>query len=380
MKKIVILGSTGSIGTQTLQVVDNLKDYKVVALTAHTNVELIEKQARKYLPEKVVMLNEDAAELLAQKLSDTDITVLFGMEGLLEVATSPSVDVVVNALVGNIGLEPTVAAIKAKKQIALANKETLVTSGEIIMKLLKENHVSMLPIDSEHSAILQCLRGNENNEISKIILTASGGPFRGKTTGDLKKVTAKDALKHPNWSMGAKITIDSATLMNKGLEVIEAKWLFDLKKEQIQPLVHPQSVIHSMVEFCDGSIIAQLGEPDMKVPIQYALSYPNRPRNSFPKVDFLLRNHLTFEEPDLLSFPCLRLAFDAIAVGGTMPTVMNAANEVLVDLFLKEKISFLQIPELIELAMNTYTVKYSFDICDVLDADKWGRAFILDRI
>lgn len=296
------------------------------------------------------------------------------MEGLIAAATVVSADTVVNSVVGNIGLRPTVEAVKAGKNIALANKETLVTSGELVMRLLRENNVNMYPVDSEHSAIFQSLQGNSMNRIENIWLTASGGPFRGMT--DLSGVTLADALNHPNWSMGKKITIDSATMMNKGLEVIEAKWLFNVDLDRIKVVVHPQSIVHSMVEYEDGAIIAQLGVPDMKVPIQYALTYPRRLKNSFPKLNFFERNNLTFEKPDLNVFRCLALAFEAIKTGGTMPAVLNAANEVAVAKFLEGKINFVDIPRLIEKAMSAYNVKYDYSLEDVLEADSFAREYV----
>ena len=296
------------------------------------------------------------------------------MEGLIAAAEISSADTVVNSVVGNIGLRPTVAAIKAGKNIALANKETLVTSGELVMKLLEENKVKMYPVDSEHSAIFQSLQGNDMNKIENIWLTASGGPFRGKS--DLSKVTLEDALNHPNWSMGRKITIDSATMMNKGLEVIEAKWLFNVDLDRIKVVVHPQSIVHSMVEYEDGAVIAQLGVPDMKVPIQYALTYPKRVKNNFPKLNFFEHNSLTFEKPDLKVFKCLALAFDAIKTGGTLPAVLNGANEIAVDKFLKGQVGFTDIPMLIEKAMSAYTVKYDYTLEDVLEADSFAREYV----
>ena len=296
------------------------------------------------------------------------------MEGLIVAAVHPDADTVVNSVVGNIGLRPTVEAIKAGKDIALANKETLVTSGELVMRLVKEKGINMYPVDSEHSAIFQSLQGNSMNKIERIWLTASGGPFRGRT--DLSNVTLQEALNHPNWSMGKKITIDSATMMNKGLEVIEAKWLFDVELNQIEVLVHPQSIVHSMVEYEDGAVIAQLGVPDMKVPIQYALTYPKRVKNRFPKLNFFEKNNLTFEKPDLKVFRCLGLAFDAIKIGGTMPAVLNAANEAAVALFLNGKIGFTDIPKLIEKAMGAYTVKYDYSLEDVLEADSFAREYV----
>ena len=370
---IAILGSTGSIGTQTLDVIRDIGGINVKAMSTNTRIDLFEKQIREFNPELVCVMNNEKAQELKSKIADLDVKVTTGMEGLIEVATMAGTDTVVNSVVGNIGLVPTVEAIKAKKNIALANKETLVTSGELVMKLLKENNVKMYPVDSEHSAIFQSLQGNEGNKIDKIFLTASGGPFR--TWDDVSKVTVDDALKHPNWNMGKKITIDSATLMNKGLEVIEAKWLFDVELDQIEVVVHPQSIVHSMVGYEDGAVIAQLGLPDMKVPIQYALTYPKRVKNSFPKINFFEYNNLTFEKPKIDKFPCLSLAYRAIKIGGTMPTVLNAANEIAVARFINREISFTDIPKLIEMAMNAYTVKYNYTIEDVLEADKWAREY-----
>ena len=370
-KNITILGSTGSIGTQTLDVIREIGGISVKAMTTNTRIELFEKQIREFRPELVCVMNADKAKELEENIKDLNIPILTGMDGLVAAATYEKSDTVVNSVVGNIGLVPTVAAIKAKKDIALANKETLVTCGELVMKLIKENNVHMYPVDSEHSAIFQSLQGNSMNKIEKIILTASGGPFRNRT--DLSEITIADALAHPNWAMGKKITIDSATLMNKGLEVIEAKWLFNVETDKIQVVVHPQSIIHSAVEYEDGAVIAQLGVPDMKVPIQYALTYPNRVKNSFKRLDFFETAQLTFERPQTERFPCLALAFEAIKTGGTMPCVLNGANEVAVNKFLDGKIKFTQIPEIIEKVMSAYTVKYDYTLDDVLEADKWSR-------
>ena len=372
-ENLAILGSTGSIGTQTLDVIRDIGGINVKAMSTNKRIDLFEKQIREFKPELVCVMNSEKAEELKSRITDIDVKVTTGMDGLIEVATVVGTDTVVNSVVGNIGLVPTVEAIKAKKNIALANKETLVTSGELVMKLLKENNVKMYPVDSEHSAIFQSLQGNEGNKIDKIFLTASGGPFR--TWDDVSKVTVDDALKHPNWNMGKKITIDSATLMNKGLEVIEAKWLFNVDLEQIEVVVHPQSIVHSMVGYEDGAVIAQLGLPDMKVPIQYALTYPKRVKNSFPKINFFEYNNLTFEKPKVDKFPCLSLAYKAIKTGGTMPTVLNAANEIAVARFINREISFIDIPKLIEMAMSAYTVKYNYTIKDVLEADKWAREY-----
>lgn len=370
-KNITILGSTGSIGTQTLDVIREIGGISVKAMTTNTRIELFEQQIREFRPELVCVMNAEKAKELENNIKDLDIPVLTGMDGLVAAATYEKSDTVVNSVVGNIGLVPTVAAIKAKKDIALANKETLVTCGELVMKLIRENGVHMYPVDSEHSAIFQSLQGNSMNKIEKIILTASGGPFRNRT--DLSEITIADALAHPNWAMGKKITIDSATLMNKGLEVIEAKWLFNVDTDKIQVVVHPQSIIHSAVEYEDGAVIAQLGVPDMKVPIQYALTYPNRVKNSFKRLDFFETAQLTFERPQTERFPCLALAFEAIKTGGTMPCVLNGANEVAVNKFLDGKIKFTQIPEIIEKVMSAYTVKYDYTLDDVLEADRWSR-------
>ncbi len=372
-EKISILGSTGSIGTQTLEVLREIGGISVEAMSTNTSIELFEKQIREFMPKVVCVMDSEKACELKENIKDLNVRVLTGMEGLVEVATASGTDTVVNSVVGNIGLLPTVEAIKNKKNIALANKETLVTSGELVMNLLKENNVKMYPVDSEHSAIFQSLQGNDGNKIDKIYLTASGGPFR--TWEDISSVTLEDALKHPNWSMGKKITIDSATLMNKGLEVIEAKWLFDLDISQIEVVVHPQSIIHSMVGYEDGAVIAQLGVPDMKVPIQYALTYPKRVANSFPKLNFFEMNNLTFEKPRTDMFPCLNLAFKAIEIGGTMPTVLNGANEIAVARFLNREIKFTDIPMLIEKTMSAYTVKYKYSLDDVLKADAWAREY-----
>ncbi|MBQ7757630.1 1-deoxy-D-xylulose-5-phosphate reductoisomerase [Anaerotignum sp.] len=375
MRKISILGSTGSIGTQTLEVVENLKDIKVMAITGNSNIALLEEQARKFQPELVAVMDEKNAEILKGRLADTNIRVVSGMDGLVEASTYKGVDTVVTSVVGNVGLKPTFEAIRAGKNIALANKETLVSAGQLVMDLAKKHNIKIYPVDSEHSAIFQSLQGNEGNKIQRILLTASGGPFRGKRREDLEHVTAADALKHPNWSMGNKITIDSATLMNKGLEVMEAKWLFGVDVDQIEVLVHPQSIVHSAVEYEDGAIMAQLGEPDMRVPIQYALTYPNRVKNPFPRIDFTQRSNLTFDKPDMDTFKCLSLAYRALKTGGTLPAVLNGANEVAVARFLKGEISFLQIPELIEQTMDAYTVKYEYTLEDLLEADAWAKAY-----
>ena len=375
MRKISILGSTGSIGTQTLEVVEILENIKVMAITGNSNVKLLEEQARKFQPELIAVMDEKNAEILKEKLSDLNIRVVSGMDGLGEAATYGGVDTVVTSVVGNVGLKPTFEAIRAGKNIALANKETLVSAGQLVMDLAKKHNINIYPVDSEHSAIFQSLQGNEGNKIERILLTASGGPFRGKKREELLHVTAADALKHPNWSMGNKITIDSATLMNKGLEVMEAKWLFGVDVDQIEVLVHPQSIVHSAVEYEDGAIVAQLGEPDMRVPIQYALTYPKRIKNPFPRVDFTQRNNLTFDKPDMETFKCLSLAYRALKTGGTLPAVLNGANEVAVARFLKGDIGFLDIPELIEQTMDAYTVKYEYTLEDLLEADAWAKDY-----
>ncbi len=375
VKSISILGSTGSIGVQTLDVARNL-NIKVEALSGNTNIDLLEAQAREFKPSMVAVRDVDAANVLKERLSDLGIEVAGGMEGLKRAASLECVDMVVVSIVGIAGLIPTMEAIENKKNIALANKETLVTAGSIVMKKAEEKGVKILPIDSEHSAVFQCLMGNNIEDVSKIILTASGGPFRNKTKEELEKVTVKEALKHPNWDMGSKITIDSATLMNKGLEVIEAKWLFGLPVDKIEVLVHPQSIIHSMVEYNDGSVMAQLGLPDMRLPIQFALRYPKRSVNRFPKLDFLKHNNLTFEMPDTEKFPCLRLSYEAIKAGGTMPAVMNAANEEVVSLFIGERINFIQIPQIIEKVMEKHQVKHNPSLEDIIEVDLWAREVV----
>ena len=377
MNNIVVLGSTGSIGTQTLEIVRNYpEDLKVCALAGGSNVELMERQVREFLPSKVVMWSESAAEDLKVKLADLQVEVLAGMDGLLDIVTMEEADTVVTAIVGMIGIRPTIAAIESGKTIALANKETLVTAGHIIMPLAKEKGVKILPVDSEHSAIFQSMNGENKAEVEKILLTASGGPFRGRKTEELLNIQVEDALKHPNWSMGRKITIDSATLVNKGLEVIEAKWLFDVDLDNIQVVVHPQSIIHSMVQYKDGGIIAQLGTPDMKLPIQYALFYPNRRPIPGKKLDFYELGQMTFEKPDMETFYGLKLAFEASRCGGSMPTVYNAANEKAVSLFLDRKIKFLQIPELIGKAMNNHKIIANPNVDEILLAEAEAYDYI----
>lgn len=369
MKKIAILGSTGSIGTQTLDIVRKETDLQVTALAAGTNVELMEKQVREFRPSLVAMWTKEAARDLRTRLGDLPVRVSEGMEGLLEVAVHEEAEVLVTAIVGMIGIRPTIAAIEQGKTIALANKETLVTAGHIIMPLAAAKRVSILPVDSEHSAIFQSMHGENKERVSRILLTASGGPFRGRTREELASMTVEDALKHPNWSMGKKVTIDSASLVNKGLEVMEAKWLFDVELDQIQVVVHPQSIIHSAVEYVDGAIMAQLGVPDMKLPIQYALFYPDRRPLDMGRVDLFRLKQLTFEEPDTDTFRGLSLAYRAARRGGSLPTVFNAANEKAVALFLQHRITFLQIPELIESSMEQHTVIANPTVEQILDAE-----------
>ncbi len=353
MKNISVLGSTGSIGTQTLDVVRRSNgEFKVVALTAGTDIKMLEAQAREFKPELISISREDLRDDLANSLKDTDIKILSGLDGLIEAAAIPSADITLTAVVGMIGILPTIEAIKAGKDIALANKETLVTAGHIIMPLAKERGVKILPVDSEHSAIFQCIQGEGKEGISKLILTASGGPFRGFTSEELLNVSLEQALKHPNWSMGKKITIDSASMVNKGLEVIEASWLFDMAVENIDVVVHPQSIIHSMVEFIDGGIKAQLGSPDMRLPIQYALYYPERRTLNTERLDFSNLGRLEFVKPDKEVFKGLKYAYEALKKGGNLPTIFNAANELAVDRFLKGQIRFVEIYEMIEKAMR----------------------------
>ncbi|MDD6805968.1 MAG: 1-deoxy-D-xylulose-5-phosphate reductoisomerase [Lachnospiraceae bacterium] len=356
MKKIAILGSTGSIGTQTLEIVRNNPDLQVTALAAGRNVRLLEEQVREFKPSLVAVWDEKDAADFRTRVSDMQVQVVSGMDGLLQVASHEPAEILVTAIVGMIGIQPTIAAIRAGKDIALANKETLVTAGHIIMPLAKERGVSILPVDSEHSAIFQSLNGENRERLEKILLTASGGPFRGKTRADLENMSVADALKHPNWSMGKKVTIDSASLVNKGLEVMEARWLFDVSLDQIQVVIHPQSIIHSAVQYTDGGIMAQLGTPDMKLPIQYALFYPDRRPMAGKRVDFFALGQLTFEAPDMDTFQGLALAYQAARTGGSLPTVFNAANEKAVALLLEERIRFVQIPDLIRACMEAHRV------------------------
>ncbi len=376
MKKLGILGSTGSIGTQTLEIVRHNQDLKVSALAAGSNVLKMEEQIREFKPRLAVMWTKEAAQELAIKVADTDTKILWGMEGLLEIAVMEEMEVLVTAIVGMIGIRPTIAAIRAGKTIALANKETLVTAGHIIMPLAAEKKVSILPVDSEHSAIFQSMHGENRERVSKILLTASGGPFRGRKREELTEIRVEDALKHPNWSMGRKITVDSATLVNKGLEVIEAKWLFGVEPEKIQVVVHPQSIIHSMVEYADGGIMAQLGMPDMKLPIQYALFYPDRRPMEGKRVDFFELSSITFERPDTDTFKGLAFAYEALRAGGSMPTVFNAANEKAVSLFLDRKIRFLEIYDLIQGAMEAHKTVADPSVEEILEAEAAAYEYI----
>ncbi len=369
MKNLVVLGSTGSIGTQTLEIVRKQEGLNVLALAAGSNVALMEAQIREFSPKYAVMFDEKAAFHLKEAVSDMPVKVLQGMEGLIEISTLLDADIVVTALVGMIGIRPTIAAIKAGKTIALANKETLVTAGHIIMPLAKEYNVPILPVDSEHSAIFQSLNGENPSTISKILLTASGGPFRGKSYEELKTMTVEDALKHPNWSMGKKVTIDSASLVNKGLEVIEAKWLFNVSADDVTVVIHPQSIVHSMVEYTDGAVIGQMGIPDMKLPIQYALFYPDRKPMYNNRVDFFKLQSLTFFEPDIETFKGLKYAYNAIHEGGNMPTVFNAANELAVKDFLEKKISFTGIYDYIEAAMDEVKLIDNPSVDEILETE-----------
>ena len=376
MKKIAILGSTGSIGTQTLDIVREQGDIQVVAMAAGSNIKLLEAQMREFHPALVSVWDEKKASELRTNTKDLGIKIVSGMEGLLEVSVIPESEILVTAIVGMLGIRPTIAAIKARKKIALANKETLGTAGHIIIPLAKEYDVPILPVDSEHSAIFQSLQGAGDNKISKILLTASGGPFRGRKLDDLKDIQVEDALKHPNWSMGRKITIDSSTLVNKGLEVMEAKWLFDVTLDQIQVVVHPQSVIHSAVEYQDGAVIAQLGTPDMRLPIQYALYYPERRNLSGKRLDLFEIANLTFEKPDTDTFRGLALAYQAMEKGGNIPTVYNAANEKAVSLFLDRKISYLEITEFIEACMENAEFIAHPDVDEILGTEAAAYEFI----
>lgn len=379
MKKIAILGSTGSIGTQTLDVVRKNGDIQVLGISAGKNIKKLEEQVREFSPKLVAVWEEDAAKELAVRISDTNTKVVSGMEGLLELAAMPETEILVTAIVGMIGIRPTIAAIRERKDIALANKETLVTAGHLIMPLAKEFGVKILPVDSEHSAIFQAIHGEEKKEIQKLLITASGGPFRGKTREELEHVTLEDTLKHPNWVMGQKITVDSATLVNKGLEVMEAKWLFDMELDHIQVVVQPQSIIHSMVEFRDGAVMAQLGTPDMRLPIQYALYYPERRYLDGERLDFAKLSQITFQEPDMNTFLGLPMAMEASRKGGSMPTVFNAANELAVHKFLQKKIGFLDIYEIIGESMGRHHIIEEPDLEEILTAEQETYQWIESR-
>jgi 1-deoxy-D-xylulose-5-phosphate reductoisomerase len=381
MKRIAILGSTGSIGTQALDVIAaNPDSFELEVITAYNNADLLIEQALQFKPNVVVIAREDLYEQVRDALQHEDIKVYAGANALCSVVEMGTVDMVLTAMVGYAGLQPTIKAIQAGKEIALANKETLVVAGQLITELAREKGVNIYPVDSEHSAIFQCLAGEFHNPIEKIILTASGGPFRGRSIDELKFVTKAQALKHPNWDMGAKITIDSASLMNKGLEVIEAKWLFGLRNDQIEVVVHPQSIIHSLVQFQDGSIKAQLGLPDMKLPIQYAMGYPNRLKSNYPRFNFIDYPQLTFEQPDLKTFRNLQLAFDAMSQGGNMPCILNAANEVAVSSFLNDEVGFLEMSDLIESCMAKVTYIANPSLADYVDTDKETRLLATDFV
>ena len=379
MKKLSIIGSTGSIGTQTLEIVRNNADLEVVALAAGKNIKLLEKQIREFHPEFVSVSDEEDARKLRILISDLDVKVLSGMDGLVEVACANNAEMVVTAVVGMLGIRPTIAAIEAGKQIGLANKETLVCAGHIIMPLAKKCGAQILPVDSEHSAIFQSMNGERHNRVEKILLTASGGPFRGRKRDELRTMKASDALKHPNWSMGNKVTIDSSTLINKGLEVMEAKWLFDVELDQIQVVVHPQSIVHSAVQYEDGAVIAQLGVPDMKLPIQYAIYYPNRRFLGERRLDLFEIRDLTFEAPDTETFYGLKLAYDAMRKGGNLPTIFNAANECAVARFLKDEISFLEIPEIVSDCMQHVTFAANPDVTRILETQQEVMEYMESR-
>ncbi|HLT23650.1 MAG TPA: 1-deoxy-D-xylulose-5-phosphate reductoisomerase [Ignavibacteria bacterium] len=375
-KKVCILGSTGSIGCNTLNVIRNLKNngypIEVISLTTNTNIDILAEQVKEFAPKTVLILNKDKAEEFKNKYS-FDVEILSGEDNLVQLTARDDYNLLVSALVGFAGLQPTIEAIRTGKNIALANKETLIVAGELINSLLKQYNTTLTPIDSEHSAIFQCLAGEEPEFVSKIILTASGGPFRAKSIDEMRNTSVKEALNHPNWNMGPKITIDSATLMNKGLEVIEAYWLFGVTSKNIEVVVHPQSIIHSMVEFIDGSIKAQMGVPDMKIPIQYAITYPERVTSDFERMDFTKYGTLTFEQPDLVKFECLDLAYKVLSKGGTYPTVLNAANEVAVDLFINEKIGFMDIPAIIKNSLDSHESRNKFEFEDIIEVDRLTR-------
>ena len=379
MKKIAILGSTGSIGTQTLDVVRNNGDIQICALAAGSNIGLLEEQIREFRPKLAAVWSEEKAKGLRESTRDLEIEIVSGMEGLLQVAAHPESEILVTAIVGMIGILPTIEAIRAGKDIALANKETLVTAGHIIMPLAREYGISILPVDSEHSAIFQSLQGGQERSVAKILLTASGGPFRGKTREELRQVQVEDALRHPNWAMGKKITIDSSTMVNKGLEVIEAKWLFGVPVDQVEVVIQPQSIIHSMVEYVDGAVIAQLGTPDMKLPIQYALYYPQRRELPGERLNFRTLSQITFESPDMETFYGLKLAYEAGRAGGSLPTVLNAANERAVALFLERRIQYLEIPEIIQASMENHRKIENPTVGEILNAEKETYEFIKNR-
>lgn len=377
MKRVAILGSTGSIGRNCLEVIEQQRErFQVQYLTANGNVELLLQQAKKFRPRAAAILREKESASFSTQFKELGVELLSGFDGLLEISQREDADIVVNALVGAAGLRPTLSALKRRRRVALANKESLVMGGQFVMAAAEKVGAEIIPIDSEHSALLQCLAGEDPQTIDAVILTASGGPFRKRAVGDFPQVTVEQALTHPNWNMGKKITIDSATLMNKGLEVIEARWLFNLPLRKIRVLIHPQSIIHSMVEFVDGSIKAQMGMPDMRIPIQYAMSYPERLPNKLPRLDFSRWSTLTFQEPDLDKFACLRLAYQAIADGGTAPTVLNAANEVAVQAFLSERLRFLDIPRVIDRALQCHHNHRAVDLKSVISADRWARDFV----
>ncbi len=372
IRKISILGSTGSVGIQSLDVARKL-ELEVLGISGWSNIDLVESQIREFRPRVASIASPELAKELAGRVRGIGTEVCYGTEGMKAVASVDEAQMVINSVVGIAGLIPTMEAIKSRKDVALANKETLVTAGGLVMSSAKNNGVRILPVDSEHCAIFQCLMGNSDKDICKVILTASGGPFKGRSLEELKAVTARQALRHPNWSMGKKITIDSATLMNKGLEVIEARWLFDLKPDQIEVIVHPQSIVHSMVEYVDGTVMAQLGSPDMRLPIQFALTCPGRVENKFAKLDFCSLGALTFEKPDYAAFPCLGYAFRALDLSGTMPAALNAANEVAVKAFLDGKAGFTDIPEIIGMAMDKHTVNNNPCLGDIIEVDTWAR-------
>ncbi len=379
IKNICILGSTGSIGVQTLEAVSALRKFdeiNVLGLTANKSIELLERQINEFSPKLVALTDEASAFKLKDRLKGKKVEILTGIEGVIEVARLSEADTVVNALVGGVGLAPTLSAINAGKNIALANKETLVCAGSLLTEAARQKGVSIIPIDSEHSAIFQCLQGNSLNKIKKIILTASGGPFRNLPAHELSNVTVEAALKHPNWAMGQKITIDSATMMNKGLEVIEAKWLFDVNINQIEVAIHPESIIHSMVEYEDNAIMAQLGAPDMRVPILYALTHPRRVKNEFKPLNIFEVGKLTFEKPDLEKFRCLKLAFEALSLGGTYPAVLNMANEIAVERFLARRIGFLDIPALVEKTLSAHVGVSHYSLEDIFSAEDWVKSYL----